>query len=219
MFENIFLRKKPDVQKLKEFGFKPYAETLFFTRKIVENMTLNVFIDKSGSVNTKVLDGEEEYSLYKTDAQGAFVGSVRTAVESVLTEIAEKCFFSAVFNTRQLEKAVNYVKEKYGDGLEFLWTKFPDNAVLRRKDNKKWYAVVGKVKKSKLGINSEETVEIFDFRYEKEKMSELLKNKGFYPGWHMNKSAWFTVIADESVKDGKLFELIDNSYLLAGKSK
>ena len=33
MFENIFLRKNPDVQKLKEFGFKPYAETLFLPEK------------------------------------------------------------------------------------------------------------------------------------------------------------------------------------------
>ena len=31
---------------------------------------------------------------------------------------------------------IKYVRESYGDELEFLWKKFPDNAVWRRKDNK-----------------------------------------------------------------------------------
>lgn len=40
--------------------------------------------------------------------------------------------------------AIEYVRKKYGDELEFLWTKFPDNAAWRRKDNRKWYGVLSK---------------------------------------------------------------------------
>ena len=38
----------------------------------------------------------------------------------------------------------------YCDELEFLWQKFPDNAVWRRKDNKKWYGALLTVSKEKL---------------------------------------------------------------------
>lgn len=32
-----------------------------------------------------------------------------------------------------------------GDAPEYLWAKFPNHAVFRRKDNRKWYALVAEV--------------------------------------------------------------------------
>lgn len=40
---------------------------------------------------------------------------------------------------------------KLREELEFLWPKSPDNAIFRRPDNKKWYAVLLTVQKEKLG--------------------------------------------------------------------
>jgi len=74
-----------------------------------------------------------------------------------------------------------------GDELEFLWTKFPDNAVWRRKDNSKWYGAILTVSRNKLGLSSNEVAEIIDLRLEKEQMSKTIDNEHYFPGWHMNK--------------------------------
>lgn len=43
---------------------------------------------------------------------------------------------------QQSQELIDYVRQTYGDELEFLWKKFDDNAVWRRKDTKKWYAAL-----------------------------------------------------------------------------
>lgn len=41
-----------------------------------------------------------------------------------------------------------------------------------------------------------------------------------YPGFHMNKKHWNTVIVDGTIKNNQLLELVDESYhLVAAKSK
>ena len=134
-----------------------------------------------------------------------------------MQDIADKCYYTEVFKSRQAKVLIEYVRAKYVDELEFLWQKFPDNAVWRRKDNNKWYGAILTVSKAKLGLRSPEIAEIIDLRYPPEQMQELLGEDGYYPGWHMNKKHWFTVILDGSVSDERLFELVDISYGLAVK--
>ena len=50
------------------------------------------------------------------------------------------------------------------------------------------------VSKRKLGISSDEIVEILDLRNSFEKVEKIVDNKKYYPGWHMNKKYWFTSI-------------------------
>ena len=40
------------------------------------------------------------------------------------------------------EEILKYVKNKYDTIPEYLWEKYPRYAVLRHRDNKKWYAVI-----------------------------------------------------------------------------
>lgn len=40
------------------------------------------------------------------------------------------------------------------------------------------------------------------------------KHEGIRPGWHMNKKHWNTVMADGSVPDALILQLIDHSYEL-----
>ena len=99
--------------------------------------------------------------------------------------------------------------------MEYLWEKFPDNAVWRRKDTKKWYGAILTVAKNKLGIDSSEIAEIIDLRIQPEKMEELLSNEHYYSGWHMNKKNWYTIILDNSVNTKEICKRIDESYRLA----
>ena len=46
-----------------------------------------------------------------------------------------------IFESARARQVIEYVKEHYGDELEFLWIDLPNTAVLRHKEKQKWYAV------------------------------------------------------------------------------
>ncbi|MCM1273109.1 MAG: MmcQ/YjbR family DNA-binding protein [Clostridium sp.] len=217
MFEEVFKRKKLNVTKLPAYGFKEADGNYTYETNIMDDsFLLHITINKMGMVDTFLTDVEsgEEYTLYKTNALGAFVGEVRLKVEEVLLDIADKCYSPEVFKAKQSKALIDYVRERYGDELEFLWPTSPENAIWRRKDNKKWYGVLLSIPRCKLGIDSQEVVEVVDLRAEPEKLERLVDGKRYFPGWHMNKKHWFTIILDESVSDDELFQRIDASYAL-----
>ncbi len=159
----------------------------------------------------------EPYVLYKTGASGTYVGKIRTAIEQVLSDVARQCYETAVFKTEQAQMIIKYVRESYGDELEFLWKKFPDNAVWRRKDNKKWYGAILTVAGKKLGLETDKIVEIIDLRMNSTEAETVLSRKHYYPGWHMNKKSWYTFVLDGSISNEELKERMMESYVLAGK--
>ena len=218
MFEDIFLRKKAVSERLESYGFKKIRSGYRYVTNILDNaFTLEITIGKGIVPDTKLTEiaTGEEYVLYKTDAAGTFVGEVRTAVTNILQDISDCCYETAVFKAEQSVALIAYVREKYGDELEFLWDKFPDNAVWRRKDNKKWYGALLSVSRRKLGIPSDEMVEIIDLRAAPEEIENIIDNTRFFPGWHMNKKHWYTIILDGTVSVDEICRRVDESYLLA----
>lgn len=182
--------------------------------------SMEVEITGKGLVKATVIDAEtnEPYTLHLTDsASGSFITGVKMDYEQVLTDIAEHCFEPDVFKGTQTKAIIAYVRETYGDELEFLWAKTPDNAIWRRKDTQKWYAAVLTVSRSKLGLPSDEMAEIIDLRIEPEQMEATVDNKKYFPGWHMNKRSWYTIILDGSVPEEEIYNRIDRSYRLATK--
>ena len=63
------------------------------------------------------------------------------------------------------EDIFKYVKRQYRTIPEYLWEKSPDNAVLRHK-NRKWYAVLMSIKKSKLGLEEDGMADIMNVKCE-----------------------------------------------------
>lgn len=220
MFEDIFKSRKMNEEKLLSYGFEVEDGKYCYRTDIMsDSFTLYITIDKNGVPDTSLTEKEtgEEYVLYKTSAAGTFVGEIRAAIETVLSDISAKCYDFSVFKEEQTLRLIEYVRRKYGDELEFLWKKYDDNAIWRCKANQKWYAAVLTVKKSKLGIESDDKAEIIDLRIEPEKMAALIDNRIYFPGWHMNKKHWYTVILDGSVAYDELCRRIDESYLIAMK--
>ncbi len=220
MFEEIFNRRKAVVTKLLEYGFQQKNGKYQYSTSIMDDeFDLLVEVDASDKVNTILTEKEngEEYVLYKTNSAGNYVVKVRSSISAVLEDISDKCFREAVFKADQTLRMIEFVTGKYGDEPEFLWTKFPDDAVWRRKDTNKWYGIIMTIPRSKLGLDSNEVVEIMDLRIAPGQMEDLLKQENYYPGWHMNKKSWYTVILDESVADEELFRRIEDSYRLATK--
>ena len=218
MFEEIFFHKKVNPEKLKTYGFFEESDTYKFNTEILNGeFLLEITLDENGRLDTKLTEkqGGEEYILYKTKATGNFVGNIRSEIGRKLSEIAEKCFDISVFKNGQTIKLLQYAREKYGAEPEFLWEKFSDNAVLRRKDSEKWFAVLLTVSRRKLGLDSDATAEIVDLRTSPENIPELIDGKKFFPGWHMNKKRWFTIILDGSVSFEEICKRIDESWELA----
>ena len=220
MFEDIFKRKKQNPEKLQDYGFLDLDGKMSYEAKILNGtFLLKVSVSKSGNVETDLIEIEngEPYILYKTNAAGTYVGEVRAAIEAVLMDVVEHCYEPVVFKSEQAEMVIRYVRDAYGDELEFLWTKFPDNAVWRRKDNEKWYGAILTVAGHKIGLDTHVMVEIIDLRMDAKKASDVLSRKNYYPGWHMNKKSWYTIVLDGSVPDDELRERITESYELAEK--
>ena len=69
------------------------------------------------------------------------------------------------------------------------------------------------IDKSKIDSESAE-IEIIDIKALEDTIQELIKRKGFYEGYHMNKKNWFTIILDDTISDEEIFKLIDDSYNL-----
>ena len=218
VFDELFARKTPNIEKVLSFGFVQDGSGYKYETDILDGLfRFQAVIVSDGSIDTRLIEKEtgEEYILYKTDAAGSFVGHVRKAVEALLTQVAEDCYETEIFKSPQAKEVIYYVQSKYGDELEFLWKKFPDNAVWRRKDTAKWYGAILTVAKNKLGLASNEIVEIIDLRIQAEKLETLLLKDNYYPGWHMNKKNWYTIILDGSVATEDIFKHIDESYHLA----
>lgn len=215
----IFKHRTLNCEKLIKFGFEKVGESFVFSTNVFDNQfKMTVKIDGSGEVETELFDlaAEEVYTLHLVaEASGEFVGRVRSEYERILQNIAENCFDSDMFRENCAHKIIEYAREKYGDELEFLWERYPDAAVLRRKDNKKWYALFMTISKSKLGLDSGEPAEIIDVRFDVDELPKKVDGERYFPGYHMNKKHWMTMLLDGSVSVEEILNYIDESYKLA----
>ena len=212
--------KKSNPEKLLKYGFLRQKNILKYTTEILGgDFTLNIECENN-CLKTELVENttKEEYTLHLLPgAEGDFIGKVRKEYEKVINDITEKCFEADVFKYPQTKRIMGYMTSKYGDLPEYLWEKFPDNAVFRRNDNQKWYAAILTVKRFKIVGESEEPVEVIDLRASKEELPELIKSENIYVGYHMNKKHWFTIILDGSVDFDTIAGMIDESYILAAK--
>jgi len=125
-----------------------------------------------------------------------------------------------VFTHPQTKRLIANVASQYGSRLEFLWEKLPQAAVYRVPSNRKWYAVIMTIPRYKLTGQSQEPVDVLDLRYQRDELPDLLAHQPYiYPGWHMNKDNWLSVILDDSLTDEQVMMLLENSYQLAAGKK
>lgn len=220
LLEKLLKNYKQNFDKLQKYGFTMLHDCYCYTTEIMDGQfSLTVKITDS-DVNTEVIDLStgEPYTLFLADnAVGSFVGAVRSAYENTLLDIVSKCFDKCVFKSDYAQRLIQYVADTYGDELEFLWEKFDDNAIWRRQDNKKWYAVLLTVAKNKLGLPSAEKVEILDLRTDPENIDNIVDGKTIFRGYHMNKKHWITVCLDGTVPIAEIEKMLDTSYELARK--
>lgn len=121
------------------------------------------------------------------------------------------------FKSPQARELIKYVATQYGRELEFLWPRTPENAIWRRGDNDKWFGILLTVKKSKIEPGDDTPVEILDIRCTPDMLDFVVDGKNIFPGWHMNKRNWITIILDGRMPMPQIESLLDNSYEIALK--
>jgi len=115
------------------------------------------------------------------------------------------------------KKIIQHIQDTYHDELEFLWPHFPNNAVFRRKDTNKWYCALLVLSKRKLGLNSDEVIDILDLKANPTEIERMVDGQKYFSGYHMNKKHWYTICLDGSVPLEEIFQRIDTSYKLSVK--
>ena len=217
--DKIFKARVPDFDLLQKYGFVKKENSFVYVKDILASrFNLTIKISLNGEITTKLIDKEvnDEYILHLVEfANGEFVTSIKMEYERVLKDIQSKCFKKQVFRSFQARNVIDYCYKKYGDCLEFLWEKVDDNAIIRRKDTRKWYAVFMLIAKNKLGLEGEEIIEVLNLKLGKEKVFNLIDNKKYFKAYHMNKNYWITILLDESKSVKEILSLVDISYNLA----
>ncbi|OOF38768.1 MmcQ protein [Rodentibacter mrazii] len=108
------------------------------------------------------------------------------------------------------------IEQRYSIQPEYLWKTFPDYAVFRHQDSRKWFAVLMKIEASKIGIDGKGKITIINVKAKPEELSSLRMIKGVYPFYHMNKEHWLSLNLAE-IDEMLLFELLDESFALTSK--
>ena len=211
--------KKIDLKKLEEFGFKLIDNSYCYHTSLLKNqfkMTIKINLDNS--IFTEIIDTEtnEPYVLHLLEMKrSGYSEKVYKAYSQILEKIQKECFEDEIFKANYTKEIIDYVKNKYGDELEFLWEKSPKNAVIRRESSNKWYAVILTISKRKLNLDSDKIIEVINLHNIAEEIEKLIDNKKYFPAYHMNKKHWCTICLDGTVDLKEIYRMIGISYELA----
>ncbi len=207
--------KKINYHKLVSYGFIKQDNKYIFKTKLHDGQfEMIVCFSKKENI-AKLIDviNEEEYILVDIpNSTGTFVKEVKVEDENKIKDIIEKCFTLEVFKSKQAKQVIKYIKEKYHGELEFLWKKFPKNAIWRHQENNRWYGILLVVSKTKLGLKEDFEIDILDVKYPTQNIHNLIDNKTIFAGYHMNKDHWITIPLDGSIPIEQIYHYIDISY-------
>ena len=115
-------------------------------------------------------------------------------------------------NNPILNKVVEYVQTKYQAKIDFPWYKYPDYFVIRNKNNK-WFGIVMKVPYKKFNLNKEDLVDVLNVKIDDHGLYDIVvDNKTIFPGYHMAKHKWISILLDGSVNIKDIYKLLNESF-------
>ena len=214
----------PQKEKLLDYGFTENNEAkdgeLVLKKEIADGefYSLLRLSEKSFSAEVFETSTNEKYVLFDvSSAHGAFIGQLRSEVQSVIEEIRDKCFLSQDIKQKYIDFLHSYFKAS-GDTP---WSDDGDvTSTVFRCPNKKWFALVMKIKFKNLGFESEEPVWAVNLKTDPEKIPQIVDKKSIFPAYHMNKKYWITVLLTAITDFEQLCQLTERSFdLVVGKKK
>ena len=222
--KEIFKKRKVIKERLVPFGFTEEDGKFTYSELFHEGeFRAEVHVSRDGEVTGCVtdLDTGDEFIPIRIESQvGAFVGTVREEYEEILLKIADACFRKTEFIFDQANRITYAIKEIYGEDPDYPFEKMSGYGVFRYPETRKWYGLVMGVRRNLLKgaqKSDESLVEVINLKAKPEDMEKLLETPGIYPGYHMNRANWISVLLDDTLTDHEILELIHVSRDFAMK--
>ena len=235
--ERYFLRKIPDLEKLKAYGFRQEADGSLKYEKLLREETFRaeLTVNPAGAVRGQLIDlefGDEFYQIHSDNQRGAFVAEICEEYGELLEEIAEAGFIPQPFILPQSNRIARWVLAEFGEKPVFPFKKIEGAGVFENPDNGKWYGLIMEVDRNKLkkpetlsggkargssqNTGSTEDMpkhmtEAMNVKVRPETVPELTKREGIYECYHMNKKHWVTVVLEDEVPDEDIMSLLRES--------
>ena len=113
------------------------------------------------------------------------------------------------------EEILNFIGTLENAAYDKPFTGDFDTTVIRHSETGKWFGIIIKAPKCKIGLSGEGETDIMNLKCDPT-LSQGLKEsyRGIIPAWHMNKCHWISVILDSDVDITTLQGLITLSYSL-----
>lgn len=226
MIQEIFNRKAPDFECLLKHGFTKRGAD-YYLEKVLEDARykLDMRVTESGAVKSSlfVKSGSEYNELVKPSSpadHAAFQASLE-----LLDEIASLCFSPTPFLGEQANRIVRKIEAAYNEKPDFLWSNFPDYAVFRNRESRKWFALIMNIPPQKLAVKdaaqkaripasiiAKPEIEIIDVKIPADQILPLIKENGIFPGYHMDAKHWISILLEGIVPDERIMDLVAMSH-------
>ena len=211
-FSYILNSAVPQKNKLICFGFEECGEKLILKKQISSGEFYVLLQITEKTVTAEVFETEtrEKYVLFDVpSAQGAFVGALRNEVKALIDEVRRKCFDASDINQKYLE----FLESEFCTCGDTPWADEGDTtSTVYRLPNRKWFALVMKIKFKNLGFESDEPVWVVNLKAEN--IDSIVDRKSVFPAYHMNKKYWITVLLTSVTDFDQLCALTRRSYEL-----
>ena len=222
-YSYILCSARAKIESFSSFGFEK-SDDNYVCKKNLEIPGFYVLItysEKAASLSASVFDqaSGERYALFDMPgATGAFVGDIRIQVQEIIEDFRAKCFVK----DDVYEKYVAFLAERFAAKPDFPWKGSPDACVFRC-PNKKWFALIMRIKYRQLGFmqsgTADEDVWVVNLKADADKMHEIVDKKSVFPAYHMNKKYWITVLLTAVTDYDRLCALTERSVeLVIGKN-
>ena len=110
----------------------------------------------------------------------------------------------------------DYAKQRYGTEPEALWATAPDYAVLRHTDNRRWYALILRIPRKKVGLPGEGLIDVLEVKRDPAFSSGEIDGVPVLPPYHMNKLHWIAFPLDGTMPLETACLMLDLSFVLTG---
>ena len=114
----------------------------------------------------------------------------------------------------QRDQLFEYIRNKYRAVPEYLWLRYPNYAVFRHADNRKWFGLVMDVRRSNLGLDGDEMVDILNVKLSDPLLVDfLIRQQGYLRGYHISRGNWISILLDGSVPFEEICHWLEEGYL------
>lgn len=214
--QTVFNKAIINLKTLIPYGFKKEKDIYVYKKTFLNNEFKAIIqVAPNGTLTGNVYEVETNDIYYPLRVEEMFMGfaeQVRMAYRQILEDIKNHCCQKTYFEGAQANRLTQHIIKYYGDYPDFPWPKYNGYGVFRNRNNKKWYALIMNISKSKVDKNKTGNTDAVNLKIDNKKIPELTKQTGIYPAYHMNKNNWITVLLDDTVADTTILSLIDESY-------